>query len=339
MKEPGPDPYGAIRLGHQKGVSKVAVPLGTIVLRISSNKKQLVRMVKVRMDGPPQKRWMEYARWWWEKNRGPVPPGKLVLHMDGDALNDEPANIAVGTAGDKIAMAHLRDPEWSRKQHEGAAAACAEHNRLRGQIFNLRNTIMSNWYPVWDAEGIIFSVAFRKRKALYAWFGADVRSYPSVNGASRKALEQIECVVRPVRGRDLKAGILDSYARVAPEFQISTGKDNFSAKEDRRMDLLSKTGIWSRALEAARTPSHLRCNPKIYGGKPCPTNSAPTTTSSPSPARAPATSPASSSPSRRSSPRSGPRCAPKAAAPTRSTPTPFRSFMPPRSHFLPEQQA
>lgn len=63
------DAFGAVRNGTTKGVLKRAVPLGTVTIRQDGKKR--LRFVKVKMDGPPKNRWTKYARWWWEKNKGP----------------------------------------------------------------------------------------------------------------------------------------------------------------------------------------------------------------------------------------------------------------------------
>lgn len=100
------DRYGAIRNGEGKGIPKVTLPLGTIVIRKANKGGGKVRMIKIRMDGPTGLRWINYARWWWEENRGLVPPGKLVLHADGRTLNDKPENLVLGGPADKVLLAH-----------------------------------------------------------------------------------------------------------------------------------------------------------------------------------------------------------------------------------------
>jgi hypothetical protein len=52
-------------------------PIGTI--RIRGHNGNQVRFIKVRDFGPIGRRWIQFARWWWEQNRGPVPAGKRVV--------------------------------------------------------------------------------------------------------------------------------------------------------------------------------------------------------------------------------------------------------------------
>lgn len=248
------DRFGAVRNGQGPGILKRALPLGAITLRSDrvNGRRQLVRYVKVRMDGPPASRWMLYARWWWERNKGPVPAGKLVLHMNGKELDDRPENLALGTPGDKVALAHMRDPEWSKEQHRRCGAATAEHNRFAGKLHRLRYVLPGYWYPVWDREGVIFNSPFRRRTGLLRFFFVDCSEYP-MNGRARKFMEQIQAAIRPVRGRDLDAGILQTYLRVDPEFVVSTGREKLSDEDEQRLKALRETEVWKAAERAAKS--------------------------------------------------------------------------------------
>lgn len=208
-----PDRYGAIRNGEGPGISKVTLPLGTIVIRKANKGGKKVRMIKIRMDGPTGLRFVNYSRWWWEKNRGPIPPGKLVLHKDGRSLNDRPGNLVLGGPADKLKIVHA-DPEWSRAQHERCGRATGEWNRFHGKLNRLGHILKLYWYPILDSAGIIFNVPFRKRKPLLAWFGIDVSAYP-MNGSARKFLEKLDAsTIRPVRGLDLESPVLETYLRI-----------------------------------------------------------------------------------------------------------------------------
>ena len=251
------DPFGAVRIAATRHCRKDPMPVGTVVIRQDKivhqrgkPRKILSRYVKARMDGPPWKRWILYSRWWWEKNRGPVPPGKLVLHKDGNLLNDAPGNLMLGTPGTKLALAH-ENKEWSRRQHARAAAACGERNRLVARIRRMQKPLKSCWYPVLDNLGVILLVPFRKRKQLLAWFGGDV-SCISRNGRGRKihALED-RMAIRAVHGCDLRTGILSTYAMIDPEIQAKHRISDDPDENDRVMRLLSETAIWKRAAEGA----------------------------------------------------------------------------------------
>jgi len=213
------DPYGAIRNGEGKGIPKVELPLGTIVIR-KSNHRNLVRYVKVRMDGPTGLRFMQYSRWWWEKNRGPVPKGKLVLHADGDELNDDPKNLILGTPGMKLVIAHKKDPKWSKDQHRRAADGTAKSNRDRGRINRAANFLKTCWYPVVEEMGVIFNIPFRKRKWLLGSFGVDVSKYPA-NGAGKKPDSVIQrtlrfAKVKPIKSAELALRRYSTYCLVDP---------------------------------------------------------------------------------------------------------------------------
>jgi hypothetical protein len=219
MKEPAKDPYGAIRNGQGKGIPKAKLPLGTIVIR-KSNHGNLVRMVKIRMGGPSGSRFIQYSRWWWERNKGPVPQGHLVLHGDGDEMNDDPKNLILGTPGTKLVIAHKKDLKWSKEQHRRAAAACGDWNRKMGRINRTENFLKTCWYPVVDAMGVIFNIPFRKRKWLLGSFGTDVSRYPA-NGGGKKPDSIVQRTLRharvqPVKSADLALRRYSTYCLVDP---------------------------------------------------------------------------------------------------------------------------
>jgi hypothetical protein len=246
------DPYGAIQNGQGKGIPKVTLPLGTVVIR--KHNGALCRFVKTRMDGVTGRRWTHYARWWWEKNKGPVPPGKIVVHVDGDQLNDDPKNFKVGTPGTKLALVHQRDPEWSRWQHRRAARKCAAFNRDRGRINRASNFLKNWWYPVVDEMGVILNVPFRKRKRLLAGFGVDVSGYP-MNGHGKKPSSRVQramtsCPVRPTKSADLSFRRYTTYCLIDPLTREFRGP--ISARMDQVVAQLDRMGIWMAAEQAAR---------------------------------------------------------------------------------------
>jgi hypothetical protein len=242
------DRYGAVRNGQGKGISKATLPLLAVVIRKHNGVRS--RFIKIRMDGPTGLRWIQYARWWWEENVGAVPPGKMVLHLNGRSMDDRPKNLGLGGPADKVLIAH-RDPEWSRRQHETAAAACGEFNRFNGKLNRLRNILKLYWYPVLDSEGIVFGVPFRRRKTLLAWFGVDVSAYPS-NGQAKKLIEKLgQSTIRPVRGVDLESGMLGTYPRIDPEFEVGARGD-LPDEIRNRVSVLKGTDLWKRAEAAAK---------------------------------------------------------------------------------------
>jgi len=248
------DPYGAIRNGHGPGVRKVSLPLGTVVIRAERvNGRTLeCRYVKIKMEGPTGLRWMLYARWWWERNRGPVPRGQLVLHLDGDTMNDAPENLALGTPGDKAVLPHIRDEAWARAQYDRASQASQEVTRFRGKLHRLDFVHPTYWYPALDEVGVVFNIPFRRRKPLLEAFGIDTREYPP-NGAARAILAKLDPnVTRPVRGRDLKSGILSTYIRYDPELEAGS-HGTLEAWEEARIRTLRGTPVWELALRAAKT--------------------------------------------------------------------------------------
>lgn len=102
--------------------------LGTITIR--KDKSGQLRMIA--LPGPTiyRHRWIPYAHYIWEKENGPVPKGRLVVHDDGNRLNDSPDNlILVDRAG------HLRhqmesNPNMLKKCRRNASKAAKKRHIL-----------------------------------------------------------------------------------------------------------------------------------------------------------------------------------------------------------------
>jgi hypothetical protein len=231
------------------------MPIGTVVIRrdtSSTGRRICTRYVKVRDDGPNGRRWISYARWWWLKNRGPIPAGKLVLHKDGDVLNDASSNFVLGGHATKLIIAH-RDKQWSREQHRRAAEGCAEWNRKKGRINRARNFLKNYWYPVMDDMSVILNIPFGKRKRLLACFGADVSKYPANgHGKNRGSAVQRAIMasrVQPIPSRDLSLHRYSTYCILDPASRSCRGPMAISV--DRLIEHLDRMGIWKDAAKQA----------------------------------------------------------------------------------------
>lgn len=158
--------------------------VGDVVIRSKNGVR--VRMIKVRDDGPPQHRWIRLARKWWEENRGRVPPGKRVLHVDGDTLNDDPENYALGGPADALAIWHDAHPRASSRNYERCRQRTGIHNRLRGEINRSRTLLPWSWYAVDLDQCVIHQGPARKRWQIWTRFGmeADAAKCRYSEGAS-----------------------------------------------------------------------------------------------------------------------------------------------------------
>jgi hypothetical protein len=150
--------------------SRAEVPLHGIRLRDAGN-GQRVRMIKIRMDGPCGLRWIPFAKWWWENNRGPVPAGKRICHADGQMLNDSPDNLLALTPGEVFNLYHKLDPEMSRRNRAACGRAGARINVERG-IANRGRFLPAQWYGVDFENRIIHNRPSRERWMILHDHGA-----------------------------------------------------------------------------------------------------------------------------------------------------------------------
>lgn len=250
------DTFGAVRNGNKK--LKRSQPVGTITIRRRKQGRSVrthwSRFIKVRLDGAPKQRWLLFARWWWTKNRGPIPGGQVVYHKDGDEMNDTPENLAVGTFGQKFVAAHARDPEMSRANRSVIAGKMSARNRMQARINRTKVFTKDYWYPVIDELSLILNVAYRSRKRLLAGFGADVSRYPA-NGYGKHTHSKIQRAIRgtsvkPVRSGDLTQRVYQTYCLLDPDTRMCRGP--MSTSPSRIIAQLHRMGIWQRAEKQAK---------------------------------------------------------------------------------------
>ena len=250
------DPFGAVRNGNNR--IKRSQPIGTITIRkrkqASRTRTHWSRFIKVQLSGGPGDRWKLFARWWWEKNRGPVPSGQVVYHKDGDEMNDAPENLAVGTFGEKFVAAHARDPEMSRRNHEEIGRIRAEMNRQQGRINRTKNFIKGYWYPVVDEMSVILNVPFRRRKRLLGCFGVDVSLYPA-NGVGKHVGSEVQRAlaaadVSAIKSHDLRQPEYRTYCLFDPESRSCRGP--MSGSTSQMIAQLDRMGVWKYAEKQAQ---------------------------------------------------------------------------------------
>jgi hypothetical protein len=200
-----------------------ALPLGTVVIRRGGPKGShgLIRYVKVKMKGGPQNRWMVYARHWWITNMGPVPDGKRVAHLDGDSMNDNPANFGLLSAADVVFLCHDRDPKMSEKNYRKLRAATSRFNRMMGEVRRWREWLPTRWYAVDHARRIIYVDHRRQRWQIFRDFGAcsDRSSWRTIHRVA-------DCGITAMRGRQIAADPNFSAFKRAMTYLAHQGCEN-----------------------------------------------------------------------------------------------------------------
>jgi len=109
--------------------------VGSIVIR----NKALgpTRFIKVRDGGNGNARYTTYARWLWQRTHGPIPPGMLVVHADGNSMNDAIENLRLVDRRGHLELLVARDPgmEIRRRQRAG------ESSRRRHEVNRRRKAV------------------------------------------------------------------------------------------------------------------------------------------------------------------------------------------------------
>ena len=139
-------------------------PIGTITIRCDTlfgwqrsrrykngehRKGKPRRWIKIRDDGLPQKRWVPYARFLWEQNRGPVPAGYIVVHRDGNQMNDAIDNLIIVDRRLHLHRTSHSDPEVVARRTQRSAKA-RKRNTAARRILRRQTTYTT---PTWHCPG------------------------------------------------------------------------------------------------------------------------------------------------------------------------------------------
>ncbi len=197
-------------------------PVGAVVTRLQwcNGRPIKERWIKVSDNGPSRRRWMPYARWWWEKNNGAVPCGKLVLHRNGKSHDDQPENLILGGPGDRFRIWHERNKNGSAKNHAACGASARERNRRVSREFLIKNINPRYWYPVLKGKKVILNLPFRRSWNILRAFGVDDSKYNTDAFPSQEAIA--ESPVLPVEGKELLRSY-GAYFRVDPAMGVASG--------------------------------------------------------------------------------------------------------------------
>lgn len=153
--------------GHLRGqAARLWRPVGTIAIRHDSlfrrqrhRKRRRMdgslrmgkprRWIKIKDVGRPQDRWIPYARWLWEKEHGPVPEGRFVVHIDGDQMRDKPSNLMLANCGENLIRNERLNPQMRKTAHALAVKSRKKNTRERKKLEAFYGPVI----VVWDCGG------------------------------------------------------------------------------------------------------------------------------------------------------------------------------------------
>lgn len=124
---------GRVRLKH--GITKGrkhdnrALPVGTVkAFRKNGTKRMLIKV------GANPYRWELYSRHVWREQRGPIPAGHSIIHVDGDPLNCDVSNLRCVSRSEHGRWAQkslVYDEAHGRKLSEGVSRSRAYAKRKK----------------------------------------------------------------------------------------------------------------------------------------------------------------------------------------------------------------
>lgn len=102
--------------------------VGTIRIVTRERQGRINQFREIKVSGIMQGRhkWIPYARYLYEQKYGSVLKGYLVVHVDGDLMNDDPDNLRCVDRRGHLALQMQRDPKMIKKCRRNAAKALSK---------------------------------------------------------------------------------------------------------------------------------------------------------------------------------------------------------------------
>jgi hypothetical protein len=105
-------------------------PKGTITIRTEKNSNQ-VRLIKVSGKSEGGHKWVPYARYLWEQEKGPIPPGMIIAHENGNSLDDRIENFVMVDRKGNIDLMRKNNPGARNKAIKKQKQTCRRKRRER----------------------------------------------------------------------------------------------------------------------------------------------------------------------------------------------------------------
>jgi len=113
-------PATRFKKGHLPANAK---ELGTITIH-RPKRDRPYRMIAIAGPTPTRHKWIPYAQYVWERIHGPLPKGLLVVHDDGNSMNDTPGNLVMVDRKGNINLMKKNRPGWKKKAIKSLKKTC-----------------------------------------------------------------------------------------------------------------------------------------------------------------------------------------------------------------------
>lgn len=157
--------------------------------------------------------WKPVAVVVWEKERGPVPAGKVIYHINGDPFDHRIENLAAGTFSDRARNWIRNNPEENKAKLQRMIVGAKRARKAKTLGSHVLGFVPTYFYPVDHAAKTILNVPCRDRWRVYVAAGIDeatLRANYTVNhdGHVATALgwpgltDTQACILTAMLGRD-----------------------------------------------------------------------------------------------------------------------------------------
>lgn len=85
------------------------------------------------------RRWMRYSNWLWEQEHGPIPEGKVLVHLDMDLSNDDMDNLMVMSRPEMFAYLSSRFEKYERRRRKAISRAKTGHRKMSARTITVRH--------------------------------------------------------------------------------------------------------------------------------------------------------------------------------------------------------